>query len=234
MRSRRSVRATLVALAATAGLLAAVPAATASPEGPAPAASPSAGVTVKVAQSAADRLGTARKALVDAVSADVLTRSHDASELSPRTAVAQLAEEGRKVVVDVREAKGDWARGVAYVEASREHHGGPEGWLFLAQRENGTWVPGLEGDKAFAEHVATSPLVGKAERETITAYAEREADPQAKPGNIGIQANVNGLLLPWAPDTVMTLTGGPHTHGGTGNWSALDFMRRQRRGPPLP
>ncbi|PJT50645.1 peptidase M23, partial [Streptomyces albidoflavus] len=36
MRSRRSVRATLVALAATAGLLAAVPAATASPEGPAP------------------------------------------------------------------------------------------------------------------------------------------------------------------------------------------------------
>ncbi|MGW9376883.1 M23 family metallopeptidase [Streptomyces albidoflavus] len=224
MRSRRSVRATLVALAATAGLLAAAPAATADPESPAPAASPSAGVTVKVAQSAADRLGTARKALVDAVSADVLARSHDASELSPKTAVAQLAEEGRKVVVDVREAKGDWARGVAYVEASREHHGGPEGWLFLAQRENGTWVPGLEGDKAFADHVATSPLVGKAERATITAYAEREADPQAKPGEIGTQANAGGLLLPWAPDTVMTLTGGPHAHdSATGYWSALDF-----------
>lgn len=36
MRSRRSVRATLVALAATAGLLAAVPAATADPDTPAP------------------------------------------------------------------------------------------------------------------------------------------------------------------------------------------------------
>ncbi|WP_436737233.1 M23 family metallopeptidase [Streptomyces sp. BBFR102] len=218
MLSRRSLRAALTALAATAGLLTAVPAAAAAPEGPA-AASPSAGVTVKMADTAADRLGTARQALVDAVSADVLARSHDAGELSPGTAVARLAEEGREVVVDVRAAKGDWARGVAYVEAPRDHHGGPEGWLFLAQRENGKWVPGLEGDEAFADHVAASPLVGEAERKTMTAYAEREAQP----GPIGTRANVNGLLLPWAPDTVMTLTGGPHTHGGSGNWSSLDF-----------
>ncbi|CAM5392198.1 MULTISPECIES: M23 family metallopeptidase [Streptomyces] len=224
MRSRRSVRATLVALAATAGLLAAVPAATAAPEGPAPAASPSAGVTVKMADAAADRLGADREHLVDAVSADVLARSHDAKELSPSTAVARLAEEGREVVVDVRKAAGDWARGVAYVEAPRDHHGEPEGWLFLAHREDGEWVPGLEGDQAFADHVAESPLVGKAEREMMTAYAEHEADPAAQPGPIGTQANVNGLLLPWMPDYYMTLTGGPHAHdSATGYWSALDF-----------
>ncbi|MFF3392769.1 M23 family peptidase [Streptomyces sp. NPDC002669] len=228
MLSRTSVRTALAALAVT-GLLVAAPSATAATRDSAttPASTaqpPSAGVTVKMPSAVADRLGTDRRALVDAVSADVLSRSHDAKGLAPKAAVDKLADEGRKVVVDVRTVSRDWARGVAYVEASRTQHGEPEGWLYIAHREAGRWVSGLEGDREFADHVAKSPLVGKTERQTMTAYAQRKATPQTQTSSVGVLANTNGLLLPWMPDYYMTLTGGAHSSsGGTGYWSSLDF-----------
>ncbi|TXS48186.1 M23 family metallopeptidase [Streptomyces sp. t39] len=220
------VRIAVTALAVT-GLLAAAPAAPAN-SSPTSASTvtqhPSSGVAVKMPAAVAGRLGAERTALVDAVAADVLSRSHDTRGLAPEAAVGELAAEGRKVVVDVRDVSGDWARGVAYVEASRRQHGAPEGWLYLAHRKDGQWVSGLEGDREFADHVAGSPLVGTAERQTMTAYAERKATPDAQASPAGALANTNGLLLPWMPDYYMTLTGGPHAHdGATGYWSALDF-----------
>ncbi|MER7745640.1 M23 family metallopeptidase [Streptomyces bacillaris] len=221
MFSGLSIRITVAALAVT-GLLAVAPVASASPD--ASAAATSADVVVKMPSAVGDRLGADRGKLVDAVSADVLARSHDAAGLAPEAAVSKLADEGRKVVVDVRTVAGDWARGVAYVEASRAQHGEPEGWLYIAHRQNGRWIPGLEGDREFAAYVARSPLVGEAERRNMTAYAERRTEPQAGAGEVGVLANTNGLLLPWMPDYYMTLTGGPHAHdGGSGYWSALDF-----------
>lgn len=233
MLSKLSVRTTVAVLAAI-GLLATAPSATAAfrdsdapPAGsPATAAqSPSAGVTVKMPAAVADRLGTDRKALIDAVSADVLSRSDAAKGLTSKAAVGKLAGEGRKVVVDVRTVSAGWARGVAYVEATRAHHGEPEGWLYIAHRKDGQWISGLEGDREFADHVARSPLVGKAERRTVTAYAQRKATPQQATPSVGTTvANTNGLLLPWMPDYYMTLTGGAHSHtGSTGYWSSLDF-----------
>ncbi|MEU3265475.1 M23 family metallopeptidase [Streptomyces bacillaris] len=221
MFSGLSIRITVAALAVT-GLLAVAPVASAAPD--ASAAATSADVVVKMPSAVGDRLGADREKLVDAVSADVLARSHDAEGLAPEAAVSKLADEGRKVVVDVRTVAGDWARGVAYVEASRAQHGEPEGWLYIAHRQNGRWIPGLEGDREFAAYVARSPLVGEAERRNMTAYAERRTEPQAGAGEVGVLANTNGLLLPWMPDYYMTLTGGPHAHdGGSGYWSALDF-----------
>ncbi|MFF8438107.1 M23 family metallopeptidase [Streptomyces bacillaris] len=221
MFSGLSIRITVAALAVT-GLLAVAPVASAAPD--ASVAATSADVVVKMPSAVGDRLGADREKLVDAVSADVLARSHDAEGLAPKAAVSKLADEGRKVVVDVRTVAGDWARGVAYVEASRAQHGEPEGWLYIAHRQNGRWIPGLEGDREFAAYVARSPLVGEAERRNMTAYAERRTEPQAGAGEVGVLANTNGLLLPWMPDYYMTLTGGPHAHdGGSGYWSALDF-----------
>ncbi|TGZ12316.1 M23 family metallopeptidase [Streptomyces rhizosphaericola] len=221
MFSGLSIRITVAALAVT-GLLAVAPVATAAPD--ASTAATSADVVVRMPSAVEDRLGADRGKLIDAVSADVLARSHDAEGLAPEAAVAELADEGRKVVVDVRTVAGDWARGVAYVEASRARHGEPEGWLYIAHRQDGRWVPGLEGDREFAAYVARSPLVGEAERRNMTAYAERRTEPQAGAAEVGITANTNGLLLPWMPDYYMTLTGGPHAHdGGSGYWSALDF-----------
>ncbi|MFE7110950.1 M23 family peptidase [Streptomyces sp. NPDC057575] len=228
MYSKLSVR-TLVAALATTGLLASAPSAAGSSRQSAAtpvaaARSSSSGVTVKMPVTVAERLGTDRKALMDAVSTDVLLRSHDAKGLAPKAAVGKLADEGRKVVVDVRTVSRDWARGVAYVEAPRTQHGEPEGWLYIAHRKDGRWVAGLEGDREFADHVAKSPLVGKAERQTMTAYAQRRATPQKQTSSVGILANTNGLLLPWMPDYYMTLTGGAHSHTGSiGYWSSLDF-----------
>ncbi len=221
MFSGLSIRITVAALAVT-GLLAVAPVATAAPD--TSTAATSADVVVRMPSAVEDRLGADRGKLIDAVSAGVLARSHDAEGLAPEAAVAELADEGRKVVVDVRTVAGDWARGVAYVEASRARHGEPEGWLYIAHRRDGRWIPGLEGDREFAAYVAGSPLVGEAERRNMTAYAERRTEPQAGAAEVGITANTNGLLLPWMPDYYMTLTGGPHAHdGGSGYWSALDF-----------
>ncbi|MEV6960726.1 M23 family peptidase [Streptomyces sp. NPDC051207] len=228
MLSPLPVRITVAALAVT-GLLATAPSATAIPRAPvappvAAAQSPSSGVTVKMPSAIADRLGAGRQALIDAVSTDVLSRSHDAKGLAPKAAVRKLAAEGRNVVVDVRTVSPGWARGVAYVEASRTHHGEPEGWLYIAHRKDGRWVSGLEGDREFADHVAESPLVGKAERQTMTAYAQRKVTAPEQASSVGTLANTNGLLLPWMPDYYMTLTGGAHSSdGSTGYWSSLDF-----------
>lgn len=194
MLSKLSVRTTVAVLAAI-GLLATAPSATAAfresdatPTGPpaTSAQSPSAGITVKMPSAVANRLGTGREALIDAVSADVLSRSGAAKGLTSKAAVGKLAGEGRK---------------------------------------DGQWISGLEGGREFADHVARSPLVGKAERRTMTAYAQRKATPQPATPSVGTTAaNTNGLLLPWMPDYYMTLTGGAHSHtGSTGYWSSLDF-----------
>lgn len=222
MFSGLSIRSTVAALAVT-GLLAVAPVASAADD--ASTAATSADVVVTMPSAVEDRLGADREKLIDAVSANVLARSRDAADLTPKAAVARLADDGRKLVVDVRTVADGWARGVAYVEASRARHGEPEGWLFIAHRQNGRWVPGLEGDRAFAAYVSRSPLVSEAERRNMTAYAERRTEPRpAGAAEAGVLANTNGLLLPWMPDYYMTLTGGPHAHdGGSGYWSALDF-----------
>lgn len=95
MLSGLSVRIAVTALAVT-GLSAAAPPAPTPPSARAVASataagSPSAGVTVKMPTGVtvkmpagvADRLGTDRAALVDAVSAGVLSRSHDVEGLAP-------------------------------------------------------------------------------------------------------------------------------------------------------
>jgi LasA protease len=175
-----------------------------------------AGVTVKMPTEVANALGTSRGALVDAVAADALGRSQAGRGLAPSVALGKLAGEGRKVVVDVRSATAGWARGVAYVEAPATEGAHPEGWLYIARYTDGHWVSGVEGDQEFAEYVGASPLVGAAERQSITAYANHQTMTTA--------ANTGGLLLPWMPNYYMTVTGGPHAWDGVnGYWSSLDL-----------
>ncbi|NIK62503.1 M23 family metallopeptidase [Kribbella shirazensis] len=211
MPSKLSVTIAASALAAST-IFAVAPPATATPAAP-PAG---AGVTVKIPAAAAGALGESRQALVDAVTTDALGRSHDGRGLAPSVAVGKLAEQGREVVVDVRSATSGWARGVAYVEAPATSAAHPEGWLFIARYEDGRWVSGVEGDGEFAEYVSSSPLVGAAERRSMTAYANHQSFTAA--------ANTGGLLLPWMPNYYMTVTGGPHAWDGVnGYWSSLDF-----------
>ncbi|GAA3099987.1 murein DD-endopeptidase MepM/ murein hydrolase activator NlpD [Kribbella aluminosa] len=216
MPSKLSLRTTVATLAIGGLLLAAPPATASSQLSTSPTQASVAGVTLKLPSAVAGTLGAGSKSLVDTVAADVLSRSHDAKGLAPAVAVGKLSAQGRKVVVDVRTATTGWARGVAYVEAPRTAEGSPEGWLYIARNVDGRWVAGLEGDRTFATYVATSPLVGQAERQTMTAYADHKANATA--------ANTGDLLLPWMPDYYMNLTGGPHANdGATGYWSSLDF-----------
>jgi hypothetical protein len=189
------------------------------------------GVTVRMPAAVARALDAAgstsapgSRSVVDAVATDALGRSAAARGKNPAAAVEALAAVGREVVVDVRSAASGWARGVAYVEAPAVERAYPEGWLFLARYTADGWVVGLEGDDEFASHVATSPLVGTAERRTMTAYAQRRVDLSTPAGTVSpTVANTGGLLLPWMPDYYMTITGGPHPWGSTGYWSSLDF-----------
>ncbi|WP_202806410.1 M23 family peptidase [Kribbella catacumbae] len=213
------MRISATALAA-ATVFAMAPAASAAPPDAVATESPAAaGVTLKVSATAAETLGASRQSLVDAVAADALGRSVDGRGVAKSIALGNLAAQGRKVVVDVRSAVPGWARGVAYVEAPATPDAHPEGWLYIARYTNGHWVSGVEGDSEFAEYVGSSPLVGAAERRTMSAYAKHQTAT-----TMGTTANTGGLLLPWMPDYYMTVTGGPHASDGVnGYWSSLDL-----------
>ncbi len=219
MPSKLSVRISAAAFSA-ATVLALAPAATAVSADAAATPGPAADVvTQKVPATVAGTLGASRQALVDAVSADALSRSAAVRGLARTDALGKLAAEGRKVVVDVRSAAPGWARGVAYVEAPAKGHTHPEGWLYIARHVDGQWVTGVEGDGEFAAYIDSSPLVGAAERRTMSAYAKHKTE-----STMGTTANTAGLLLPWMPDYYMTVTGGPHASDGVnGYWSSLDF-----------
>ncbi|GAA1573572.1 hypothetical protein GCM10009789_28850 [Kribbella sancticallisti] len=234
MPSNLFVRSTFAAVAA-AGMLVAAPAVAAPHDAtavrdvgatPSPVAP---GVTLKMPAAIAGTLGVSRQSLVDAVATDALARSEAGRGLAPADAISRLAAQGRKVVVDVRSAAPGWARGVAYVEASASPGAHPEGWLYIARYSAGQWVTGVEGDREFADQVATSPLVGAAERRSMTAYAQHQAVQQQSvtqqpTGAATTAANTGGLLLPWMPDYYMTVTGGPHASDGVnGYWSSLDL-----------
>jgi hypothetical protein len=219
MPSNLSVRISAITLAA-ATVFAVAPAATAAPHDAVATPSPvAAGVTPRMPAAVAETLGASRQSLVDTVAADALGRSADGRGLAQSVALSKLSAQGRKVVVDVRSAAPGWARGVVYVEAPATPDAHPEGWLYIARHTNGQWISGVEGDGEFAGYVGSSPLVGAAERRTMTAYAERRSAT-----TMATTANTGGLLLPWMPDYYMTVTGGPHASDGVnGYWSSLDL-----------
>jgi LasA protease len=217
MPSKLSLRVSAAALA-TATVLAVAPTASAAPL--VADATPSlAAAEVRMPTKVAGILGSSGRTLIDSVAADALRRSQDGQGIAPSVALGKLAAEGRSVVVDVRSAAPGWARGVAYVEAPATEGAHPEGWLYIARYVDGHWVSGVEGDREFAEYIGSSPLVGTAERRTMTAYAKHQTAT-----TMATTANTGGLLLPWMPDYYMTVTGGPHANDGVnGYWSSLDL-----------
>lgn len=146
--------------------------------------------------------------LARAISADVLSVSgHD---------LASLGAEGREVQVQVREAVDGWAFGVAAVTASTDRHGGPQGWLYVAELDGQTWTVGLEGEAEFASMVAAAPLLEPAERDTLVGYAT--ADDAAR-----VDTDT-GLRLPYALDASWSMPGGPHAwDGGAPPYSSIDL-----------
>ncbi|GAA0582910.1 peptidoglycan DD-metalloendopeptidase family protein [Kribbella sandramycini] len=103
---------------------------------------------------------------------------------------------------------------VATVANGEDTH--PEGWLFAARLVNGKWQVGLEGEQAFTDLTAASPVVSAKEKQLFgrSAFA-----PQAAGGDYR-----TGMRLPYAVGTSWSMPGGAHGWAGSDTpYSAIDL-----------
>lgn len=115
----------------------------------------------------------------------------------------------------IQRRDGHWAFGVAILPASRPD-GYPQGWLFLATRQAGTWNVSLDNAHGFTELAARAPETVFNRREKQT-FAARDVSAQALSGN-------TGLRLPYALGQTWYMVGGPHGWAGYDRpYSSLDL-----------
>ncbi|MFJ8692110.1 M23 family metallopeptidase [Streptomyces roseolilacinus] len=124
--------------------------------------------------------------------------------------------------VTTRRQDGDWAFGTAVLATAPGSRDLPQGWLFLAHREDGgAWKVALEGEPAFgALSTGAAPVLGSAERRSLAAVTDG--------GGMTTQlANGDyrtGMALPFTVGHAWTMTSGPHGWSGHNTpWSSVDF-----------
>lgn len=102
---------------------------------------------------------------------------------------------------------------VALAPQGQDSH--PEGWLFVARLVDGKWQVGLEGERAFNDLAAASPVVSAKERQLFgQSFA-----PQAAGGDFR-----TGMRLPFAAGASWSMPGGPHGWAGTDTpYSSVDL-----------
>jgi LasA protease len=106
-----------------------------------------------------------------------------------------------------------WAFGTAILLSPHQEGAYPEGWLFLARRSDGGWHAALDDDAAFQTLAASAPMLGQAERDSLTTSGE--VTPSYANGDYR-----TGMRLPFATGVSWTLTGGPHS---SPVWSSIDM-----------
>lgn len=214
---RRAVRASrttagivgVLAVAATA-VGAASTQAHAAPAGPTTAPLlKSSNVSFTIAPTAAGspQLSGSSAALGGTVLDHVLTTTGASSPEAQKARMSGLATQGRPVTINIGRGNGVWAEGIATVSAPRVEGAMPDGWVWFAKKEAGTWKVALEGDRSFNVLAAGSSTLTAAEREDF-------AGPAAGSSTNAATATTTGLQLPWAAGKYQTITQMPH------NWSA--------------
>ncbi len=153
----------------------------------------------------------AEDVLADAVVSDVLEFRG--------SGISTLAAQERDVRVDVREASGDSAFGVAIVTAPTGSEENPYAWLFAAEYRGGDWTVGLEGTEEFSSILADSTLLAEEERETVAASTDPERVRTAA---------YTGVGLPFAIGTYQVMTSGPHGFSSGYPYSSVDFSGGDR------
>jgi len=159
----------------------------------------------------ADPIG-AKDALSDVVTARIVASA------DPR--------DGRRVTeadaqVNVMRTEAEWAFGSAVAVAPPVPDAYPQGWLFVAHREDGRWTVAFEGDVAFPWLTAAAPvdLVSASEKKLFASHGAPtravlekveggDANRAAKPTAGGDYRT--GMRLPYAIGQSWRLTGGPH------------------------
>ena len=131
---------------------------------------------------------------------------------TPATARSGHAPEIR---VNVDRAKGGWAFGTAVAVAGHEGDEHPTGAVFIARAETGGWRTAFDGEAAFGELAAESPLVTTAEKSVFGTTG-----PSVMYANGDYRT---GMALPFTVGQTWTLTGGPHGWGGGAPLSSIDL-----------
>jgi LasA protease len=167
-------------------------------------------------------------ALAVAVVTTAVSSATAAPPVNLATAVADsvLARSGKSAtapLVNATRESNDWAFGTAVLPTGNGTDEHPEGWLFVAERTSGQWRVALEGEPAFAELTARTPVVGAEERGRLAGLDGR---PEAKAGN----DFRTGMALPYAVGQSWYMYGGPHGWSGTAApWSSLDLAGGDQR-----
>lgn len=143
-----------------------------------------------------------------------VTEAVTAELLGKQAVSAAHANHSADVRVAVTRTKGRWAFGTAVVVTGHEADAHPVGAIFLAHDEGGTWRTAFDGEPAFSELAAESPLVTEEERSVFTA------SPGVRYANGDYRT---GMALPFAVGQTWTLTGGPHGWGGGAPLSSIDL-----------
>jgi LasA protease len=140
--------------------------------------------------------------------AEVTERLHD--NATPATATITTPR------VNVTRTNSRWAFGTAVLATPPNSEAMPEGWLFIARRDGAGWTVALEGEPAFGELAARSPLITDAERGPLSA--------QGTPGTLAAGDWRTGMALPFTVGQTWGLRGGPHGWAGAAPpWSSLDL-----------
>ncbi|HEY9104197.1 peptidoglycan DD-metalloendopeptidase family protein [Chitinimonas sp.] len=127
-------------------------------------------------------------------------------------------------VIDIHKQSGDWLLGSVTQVLYGTGDDVPLSRLFLAHKEGGQWVLGLEGSEGFFAllDVAPASVLSYAERSALRAQRSRQlkllAQPDAEP------AGSTGLSLPWAEGVAWYMGGGPHGNSGNSRpFDSIDF-----------
>jgi LasA protease len=123
----------------------------------------------------------------------------------------QVSQTGTEV--NVMRHGGDWAFGAGIARAPKVEGAYPDGWLFVAHKENKQWNVAFEGEAAFPELTAKAPaeVVPGNEKELFASHgvgSVKIAEDTAKPLAGGDFRT--GMRLPWAVGQTWSYTGGPH------------------------
>ncbi len=133
-----------------------------------------------------------------------------------------LAAAGQDALVETIRTTpdGDWVLGATTQIVPDGVAADPVSKLFVAQRVQGAWRVGVEGDATFTALLGAAPaaLVGPAERAQLDPRRGAAGTrSQAAPGQ-------TGLALPWQRDTAWYWTGGAHGWSGESRpYNSLDF-----------
>ncbi|MEU8208919.1 peptidoglycan DD-metalloendopeptidase family protein [Micromonospora sp. NPDC049044] len=141
--------------------------------------------------------------LTEAVTAKLLGTAEVSRAAQPETRVT------------VSRVSGRWAFGTAVALAPRQEDAHPTGSIFIARSEPAGWRIAFDGEAAFGDLAAGSPLMTGREKSVLTTTPV----PMYAGGDYR-----TGMALPFGVGQTWTLTSGPHGWGGTESpYSSVDL-----------